>query len=181
MARLNQIHGMYKISNDDYLYVLTTFVVEPKRFIEQFGWRRLTKREEAAVAAVWANIGRKMNIQSVFTSYAEAERFHDEYERQHMRLSPTNVTLSEYTTRLFLAPFPKLLHPLGRMTVAALSEDHLIAANGTARPPVLFRLWVVSSLKLRAWLWWLLVPPTYSSKARITPTAGGKVQEGRIK
>ena len=31
---------MYKISNADFLYVLTTFVVVPKRMLDAFGWRR---------------------------------------------------------------------------------------------------------------------------------------------
>jgi hypothetical protein len=33
---MNQIHGMYpRISNDDYVYVLTQFVVQPKRLIDR--------------------------------------------------------------------------------------------------------------------------------------------------
>lgn len=40
-ARLNQIHGMYKsITNEEFLYVLTTFVVLPVRTINKYGWRR---------------------------------------------------------------------------------------------------------------------------------------------
>lgn len=40
LQRLNQIHGLYNISNRDFLYVLTTFVVVPVRVIDAFGWRR---------------------------------------------------------------------------------------------------------------------------------------------
>jgi hypothetical protein len=41
IRRMNQIHGRFEISNDDFLYVLSTFVFEPIRWNERFGWRRL--------------------------------------------------------------------------------------------------------------------------------------------
>ncbi|MDR6974260.1 hypothetical protein J2X68_000938 [Streptomyces sp. 3330] len=36
---LNRIHGRYRIANEDYLYVLATTVVGPKRWIDRYGWR----------------------------------------------------------------------------------------------------------------------------------------------
>ena len=40
LRRLNEMHGRFPISNADYLYVLSTFVFEPIRWLERFGWRR---------------------------------------------------------------------------------------------------------------------------------------------
>ncbi|WP_084556358.1 hypothetical protein [Couchioplanes caeruleus] len=39
--RLNQIHRRFTISNDDYRYVLGTFLFAPARWIDQHGWRPL--------------------------------------------------------------------------------------------------------------------------------------------
>jgi hypothetical protein len=39
IARMNEMHGRFRISNDDMLYVLSAFVVEPKRWIDRFGKR----------------------------------------------------------------------------------------------------------------------------------------------
>lgn len=43
--RLNEIHGKYKISNDDYLYTLVLFLEEPVRWINSWEWRKLDIRE----------------------------------------------------------------------------------------------------------------------------------------
>ena len=36
LERMNWIHAQFKISNDDYIYVLTTFVFDSKRWINEF-------------------------------------------------------------------------------------------------------------------------------------------------
>ena len=38
MARMNAIHARYDIPNDQYLYVLSVFVLEPIRWVERCGW-----------------------------------------------------------------------------------------------------------------------------------------------
>lgn len=43
--RLNELHGKYNISNDDYLYTLVLFVAEPIRWINSWEWRKLDIRE----------------------------------------------------------------------------------------------------------------------------------------
>ena len=42
VRRINQMHAMYDISNEDMRYVLSTFVVVPKRWMDDFGFRPLT-------------------------------------------------------------------------------------------------------------------------------------------
>src|SRR5215218_6167660 len=41
--RMNRMHGSYPISQDQLRYVLSTFVVTPIRWIDAYGWRRLTE------------------------------------------------------------------------------------------------------------------------------------------
>jgi len=53
IARMNYIHSMYQksglISNDDLLYTLSLFAVEPERWINRFEWRSLTEMELCAL------------------------------------------------------------------------------------------------------------------------------------
>lgn len=43
--RLNELHGKYSISNEDYLYTLTLFVAESIRWLNSWEWRKLDIRE----------------------------------------------------------------------------------------------------------------------------------------
>ncbi len=48
IRRLNQIHGRFSISNEDFLYVLSTFTFEPIRWVGRFAWRPKVEQEELA-------------------------------------------------------------------------------------------------------------------------------------
>ena len=48
IRRINQMHGSYDIAHDDLRYVLTTFVVVPMRWLDGYGWRRLSAGEVRA-------------------------------------------------------------------------------------------------------------------------------------
>ena len=48
LRRMNRAHGRFDISNGDYLYVLSTFIYEPIRWIERFGWRSMSGNEKLA-------------------------------------------------------------------------------------------------------------------------------------
>jgi hypothetical protein len=39
LGRMNQMHGRFPINNRDFLYVLSTFIFEPIRWVERGGWR----------------------------------------------------------------------------------------------------------------------------------------------
>ena len=48
LGRINAMHGRFRITNEDYLYVLSTFVLEPTRWIDRWGWRRPSEHEKLA-------------------------------------------------------------------------------------------------------------------------------------
>ena len=62
LRRMNRAHGRFDISNDDYLYVLSTFIYEPVRWMDRFGWRKMTVNEKLASYYFWYEIGRRMGI-----------------------------------------------------------------------------------------------------------------------
>ena len=47
LERMNWVHRYFKISND-FLYVLSTFIYEPLRWIDRFGWRPTCRNEQLA-------------------------------------------------------------------------------------------------------------------------------------
>jgi hypothetical protein len=53
IARMNWLHTMYiksgKISNDDLLYTLSLFVLEPHRWVKETEWREMTDMELCAL------------------------------------------------------------------------------------------------------------------------------------
>ncbi|NEO84320.1 MAG: DUF2236 domain-containing protein [Spirulina sp. SIO3F2] len=106
IARMNAIHGRFKISNNDFLYVLSTFIYEPIRWLNQFGWRRLTEVEQEACYQFWCAVGDRMQITNIPDSYMAFEQFHDRYEIEQFLYASTNQQIAEATQMMFLGWFP---------------------------------------------------------------------------
>jgi hypothetical protein len=152
LRRMNQIHSRFSIANDDFLYVLSTFIFEPIRWNVRFGWRPLCDHERLAYFHFWREVGSRMNIREIPTAYEELEHFNLDYERTHFRYSKTNRRVGEATRDLFLSWFPGPLRPLVRPAIYALMDDALIEAFGFPRPGPGSRALVGRALKLRAGL-----------------------------
>src|SRR3954452_14995009 len=45
LRRMHRMHGSYDIGNEDLRYVRSTFVVMPIRWLDDYGWRRMTEIE----------------------------------------------------------------------------------------------------------------------------------------
>lgn len=149
--RMNQMHGRHPIPNDEFIYVLSTFVFEPIRWNERFGWRPLHSNEKLAAYYFWREIARRMNIHDVPDTYEGLERYYEEFARQHYRFAPENLALAEATRDLLLGWYlPRFLWPLGRPFVHALMDDHLLEAVGLRRPPLLVRRVAEGAVRLRS-------------------------------
>lgn len=83
IRRINQMHRSYDISNDDMRYVLCTFVVTPKRWLDSYGWRRLSDHELRACAAYYRTLGAHMGIKDLPETYEDFERTLDSYEAEY--------------------------------------------------------------------------------------------------
>jgi uncharacterized protein (DUF2236 family) len=149
LRRMNQLHGRFAIANDDFLYVLSTFVYEPVRWNERFGWRPLCEQERLAYFHFWRAVGRRMNIRDIPDSFAAFERFNRDYERQHYRFTEANQRVGAATRELFARWLPRPLAPLVRSTIHALLDDPLLEAFGFPRPSRLMRRLVPAALRLR--------------------------------
>lgn len=150
LRRMNQMHGRHQIPNDEFVYVLSTFVFEPIRWNGRFGWRPLLRGEKLASFYFWREIARRMAIRDVPDDYATLERYYDEFAREHYRYAPENRLLAVATRDLFLGWYlPKPLWPLGRPFIHAMMDDHLLDAVGLPRPHPAIRRLVETAVRLR--------------------------------
>ena len=150
IRRMNHLHGRFEIANEDFLYVLSTFVYEPIRWNARFGWRPLVEQEKLAAFHFWREIGRRMAIKEIPESYDELERYNVEYERANFRFADSNARVARASRDMFLAWFPGVPRPLGAHAIAALMDDRLREAIGFPRPPCALVRAVEGALRARS-------------------------------
>ncbi|MFN5621136.1 MAG: oxygenase MpaB family protein [Flavobacteriales bacterium] len=159
LERMNFVHSHFPIQNDDYLYVLSTFIFEPRRWVERFGRRQLHAHELRAGFLVWREIGMAMGIKSIPETAEELEAWSLHYEAERFRLAESNTRVSQATLSLLLGWFfPRMVHPYLQPFVLSLFEDSFIQALGFPKPSRAARLITKSALKFRQFA--LLLLPT---------------------
>ncbi|CBQ72139.1 conserved hypothetical protein [Sporisorium reilianum SRZ2] len=141
LARVNFLHGRWKskISNDDLLYTLSTFVIEPAKWIDRYE-RPLSALETEALFALFYHLGRCLGIQDIPDTLADLIEWSQDYERNYMRFEQCNQDVADHTTNLLLYALPSFLHGFARKLVASLMDDRLREAMGYPRAPG----WIVS-------------------------------------
>jgi len=182
IRRMNRLHGRFPIANEDYLYVLSTFIFEPVRWNARFGWRRMVEQERLAMFYYWREVGRRMNIKDIPADYAAFERYNAEYERAHFRYAETNRRVAASTRDMFLGWFlPRSLRRLGEPAVYAMMDEPLLDAFGFPKPSPGMRRLVEGALRLRARLIRLLPerkrPRLRTGPRRPTYPQGYRVEE----
>jgi len=166
IRQMNRIHGRFAITNEDFLYVLSSFVFEPIRWNARFGWRPLIETEKIATFEFWREVGRRMAIEEIPQRYEEFERFNEEYERREFRPTEAARRVGAATRDMFLAWFPGLPRRLGAPAIQALMDEPLLEAFGFPRPPRAVRAAVEAALRARARAVALL-PPRRRPRLRV--------------
>ncbi len=149
LRRMNQLHGRFDISNDDFLYVLSTFIYEPIRWNARFGWRPLSAVERRAYFEFWREVGRRMAIKDIPADPDVFERFNRDYEARHYRYTEANHQVGVATRELFVSWFPWAPKSLVRTLIYAMMDDPLLDAFGFPRPPTWLRRVTELALRLR--------------------------------
>ncbi|HET6395128.1 MAG TPA: oxygenase MpaB family protein [Blastococcus sp.] len=160
IRRMNQMHRAHGVGNDDLRYVLATFVVMPIRWIDAYGWRRLTETERIAGAEYYRDLGRRMGIRDVPTTWQAFAHLLDAYEREHFGFDAGARDVAESTLALF-ATFPpnhRLPEPLVRRISLAVMDAPLLDAFGFPHPGPVFRRLVRGGLRGRGRVVRLLPP-----------------------
>ncbi len=158
LERMNWAHAHYKISNDDFLYVLSTFIYEPIYWIDKYGWRPTCEQERKGYYYFWREVGKRMLINDIPPGYEEFEQWKQNYEAKHFIFAETNNRVGKLTRDLFASWFPRILTPMVRYTIYAMLDDAMLMSFGFPKPAPFMRSLVSASLKLRGKIVRLLPP-----------------------
>jgi hypothetical protein len=126
LRKMNQQHGRFAIANEDFLYVLSTFIYEPIRWNERFGWRLMGDVERLGYFYFWCEVGRRMNIRNLPQDYVTFEQFNRDYERQHCHFhqsQPARRRGYPRAIRELVSPHAFTAGPLGDLFAAGRSFD----------------------------------------------------------
>ena len=127
------MHGRFAIANDDFLYVLSTFVFEPIRWNTRFGWRPMVGPERLGYFHFWREVGRRMNIKDIPSDYDSFEPSTATTSARHFRYTEANHRVGVATRELFASLVPAAAgaaRPVGR-----LRDARRPAAGGLRLPP----------------------------------------------
>ncbi|MEU6511859.1 oxygenase MpaB family protein [Streptomyces sp. NPDC046942] len=158
IRRINQMHRSYDISDDDMRYVLSTFVVVPRRWIDAYGWRRLSRHEIVAATEYYRTLGRHMGIPGIPGTYEEFEALLDAYERDHFGWDEQSRQVSDATLDLMASWYPRPLAPVLRTATLALLDEPLLHAFRYTPPGAATTALVRRAVRTRGRLVRLLPP-----------------------
>lgn len=150
ITRMNAIHGRFGIRQEDYVYVLTSFMFEPIRWNARFGWRGFTGIEKHANYCFWREIGKRMELTAIPESYAACEQFNQQYERERLQRTTSGVRLAAVMFQLLESWVPALVRPLVRPGLSALVDDAVLGCFGLPPAPRWLKWLVPAVLRLRA-------------------------------
>ena len=174
-GRLNYIHGHYRdsnrISNDDMLYTLALFAIEPVKFLGKYEWRTTTELERCAIGVLNKSIGDAMLIRfdplpSAKTGFRNGSEFLHElgefaeaYEAKHMVPDHNNHETARETINLLLWSVPKPLRPFTINLVCAVMDERLRRAMKYEAPPPIYAKLVAAMTGTRKYVLRYLAPP----------------------
>ena len=151
IARMNAMHGRFRIDNADMLYVLSTFICEPIRWLDRFGRRRMTENEQRAWFLYYRGLGERMNIQGIPDQLADLTHWNQEYEAVNFEFSESNRRIAEITRDLLLSFYlPRWLIWAGRPAVRAFLDRPLLESMGFRPAPGWLRRLILAALQTRA-------------------------------
>ncbi len=171
IQRINRMHARHPITNEQMLYVLATFVVEPILWMREFGHRELYPVEKQALFHFWLAVGKRMGIKDLFADLTIMTQYHEDYEKTFMVFSENNARLYQGVLPVVASMMP---FPLNRMIAgllpAIMSERlcrafQLEPASSLLKTPIRWALrtrsWIASMLPSRAAYRTRMKHPTY--------------------
>jgi hypothetical protein len=170
LSRINRIHARFPITQEDYRYVLGTFVFVPERWIDRWGWRPLTHVEREAAFRYYRAVGARMGIRGVPQEREAFRREFDDYERAVFAPGVPQQRTATATRELFVSWFPRPLAPALRPSVHALLDAPLLDAFGFPAPPPWLPVAADRALRTRAAVLRRLPPrrrPASTSESRL--------------
>ena len=148
--RMNRSHGHYRIANDDFLFVLSTFVIDPIQWIEQYGWRPLTDAEKQSLFLSGRGIGQRMGIRNLPDTRAAMEAHSWAYVARVFEHDTANAAVADGTIAIVQGWLPPGLRWAVRPVAASLLDPATRQGVGMAPPPPGLTPIIRTVLRLRA-------------------------------
>ncbi len=152
ITRMNKTHSHFPISNEDYLFVLSTFVIDPISWIERFGWRKFCDKEKRSLFLFWHHIGQRMGLQSLPNSLDQMEAESWAYVDNHFAFDDANQSVAQGTVNIVKAWLPRILGRFVEPVAASLLDARTRAAVGMKSSSVFTDRTVMLALKTRSLL-----------------------------
>jgi len=135
IRRINAMHRSYDIPDHELRYVLSTFVVVPKRWLDDFGKRPLTPVEVEASVQYYRTLGRHLGIKDIPETYAGFEELMDSYEAEHFAYDEGGRRVADATLALMVGFQPRVARPVMGVFSRSLMDPPLRAAFRYDTPP----------------------------------------------
>src|SRR4051794_17601962 len=149
IRRINAMHRAHDIPNDQFRYVLSTFVVVPRRWLDDYGKRPMTPTEVEASVHYYRALGRHMNIKDVPETYAEFEQLMDSYEAENFAYDAGGRRVADATLALMRTFYARPLGSPAGVFARALMAQPLREAFRYDAPPVLVQRLSRAGLRAR--------------------------------
>ncbi|KAI1365556.1 hypothetical protein F5Y08DRAFT_303495 [Xylaria arbuscula] len=175
VARTNYLHNIYRrtgrISNDDMLYTLSLFTLQPMRWTARYDWRPLSDMERCALATCFKVWGEDLEITyEALPSHSqgwsdglhwldELDSWSQRYEEHHVEVSDSNVEVVNATRELVLCQIPRGLHGVVWGIVAILLGQRVRRAMRIPEPSYGLELFFNSMITLRKYILRYACPP----------------------
>lgn len=141
IVRTRYLHSGYRSSgtilDDDMLYTLGLFAVQPVRFIQKYEWRDLTDVEKCAIGTFWKSVGDGLEVSydklpSGKTGFRdglqwleEIMAWSDAYEEKCMVPDAKNREVADQTAAVLVYLVPKPFQHIGLKFVSFMMDDRL--------------------------------------------------------
>ena len=126
---MNALHDRPDIHAEDMTYVLTALAVVPIRFMDRYGWRRVTAKEREATWRFCDVLGERMGIAERPASYSAAEDWLSRYEAAHLAPSPAGAGLTKAVLNTLRNRLPAPARPFAAQITSALVGDPKVCAR----------------------------------------------------
>ncbi|MGW2601542.1 oxygenase MpaB family protein [Streptomyces klenkii] len=149
MRALNKIHARYPIANEDYLYILTSHTVWPIRWINAFGWRKLSPQEIRALVLTNRRLGELMGIKDIPDDYTGFADYVRDAEEHRAARHEANATMTRCALGIIAGLCPPGLGTIGSHAVASLIDARSRRLLGVPDYPAWFTTAVKAGLTTR--------------------------------
>ncbi|MCM4083922.1 oxygenase MpaB family protein [Paractinoplanes hotanensis] len=131
---MNAIHSRWNIREEDYLYVLGTFIFPQVDWLQRHGWRSLCCHEKESIYLFYRDIGTRMGIMEIPGTFEEYKSWYIAFEAKNFASTPAGIELMK-GTRDLLNKMPAWLVPLAQRMLPALLDEKYRTVVGLEGSP----------------------------------------------